>query len=123
MDRNSSMDLNYYEVLGVRQSATTEEIEQAYRKVLKIYHPDARDGISNPALFAAATQSRDTLIDAEKRSNYDAELARRASAPSRAPEPQRPEPPYPDARAYTGPTPPKSRKHYVADDPKPKKRK
>jgi curved DNA-binding protein CbpA len=116
------MDLNYYEVLGVPQYATTEQIEQAYRKVSKIYHPDAREGISNPALFAAATQSRDTLINLEERIKYDAQLARPTSDPPPAPKPPRPEPPYSGARAYTGPTPPPSKKRYAEPDPKPKKR-
>jgi molecular chaperone DnaJ len=31
---------NPYEVLGVRQDATREEIEQAYRELVKKYHPD-----------------------------------------------------------------------------------
>jgi curved DNA-binding protein CbpA len=40
MDKSASMDLNYYEVLGISQTATAAEVEQAYRKVSKIYHPD-----------------------------------------------------------------------------------
>ena len=30
----------YYEILGIGQSATTEEIRKAYRKLAKLYHPD-----------------------------------------------------------------------------------
>jgi curved DNA-binding protein CbpA len=113
MDKSASMDLNYYEVLGISQTATAAEVEQAYRKVSKIYHPDAHDGISNPALFAAATKARDTLTDAQMRSLYDALLARPTVEPFPGYESRRPEP-----RAYTGPTPPRStsKRGYVAED-------
>ena len=31
---------DYYEVLGVRRDASQEEIQQAYRKLARTYHPD-----------------------------------------------------------------------------------
>ena len=37
---NSSYLLNHYDVLGVKQSASKEEIKNAYIKLSKIYHPD-----------------------------------------------------------------------------------
>jgi curved DNA-binding protein CbpA len=114
------MDLNYYEVLGISQTATNAEVEQAYRKVSKIYHPDAHNGISNPALFAAATKARNTLTDTQTRSIYDALLSRPAAGPIQE-DVSRPSEP----RAYTGPTPPnwESKRGYVFSDPKPKRKK
>lgn len=65
--------MNYYEVLGVPETAEDEQIKQAYRKQAKKYHPDLNP--NNPAAeakFKAVVEAYETLSDAEKRKIYDA---------------------------------------------------
>ncbi len=66
--------MTHYELLGVSQDATLEEIESAYRRASKAYHPDAGGPVSNPALFRAAVEARRVLTDSYERKKYDAEL-------------------------------------------------
>lgn len=63
---------DYYKILGVSKSATTEEIKKAYRKLAVKYHPDKNQG--NKAAeekFKEANEANDVLSDPEKRKKYD----------------------------------------------------
>lgn len=65
--------MNYYEVLGVLETAEDEQIKQAYRKQAKKYHPDLNpDNPAAEAKFKALVEAYDTLSDANKRKAYDA---------------------------------------------------
>ena len=71
---------DYYEVLGLTTEAPTEEIRIAYRKLAKANHPDKHKG--DPAYvekFKDIQEAYDVLSDAEKRKEYDAQLARQKS--------------------------------------------
>jgi len=63
---------DYYKVLGVERSATTDEIKKAYRKLAVMYHPDKNPG--NKAAeekFKEINEANDVLADPAKRKKYD----------------------------------------------------
>jgi DnaJ-class molecular chaperone len=61
-----------YEVLGVKPTATADEIRKAYRKLAKELHPDLNPGKpAAEARFKAVAAANDLLSDPEKRARYD----------------------------------------------------
>lgn len=61
---------NYYDVLGVDSTVTTDELKSAYRKLARKYHPDiaGEDGVEK---FKEITEAYETLSDETKRKRYD----------------------------------------------------
>jgi DnaJ-class molecular chaperone len=62
--------MDYYQTLGVAENASQDEIKQAYKKLAMKNHPD-RGGDTNK--FQEISQAYDTLGDAQKRTQYDAQ--------------------------------------------------
>jgi curved DNA-binding protein len=63
---------DYYKVLGVSHSATTDEIKKAYRKLALKYHPDKNKGDKESLnKFTDINDAHEVLIDHEKRKKYD----------------------------------------------------
>jgi molecular chaperone DnaJ len=66
------MKRDYYEILGVSKTATTEEIKKAYRKKAIEYHPDKNPNNKEAEeKFKEAAEAYDVLSDSQKRQRYD----------------------------------------------------
>jgi molecular chaperone DnaJ len=61
-----------YDTLGVKKSASAEEIKKAYRKLAAQYHPDRNPGdTAAEEKFKEVQNAYDVLSDDEKRKQYD----------------------------------------------------
>lgn len=63
---------DYYEVLGVKKDASSEEIKKAYRQLARKYHPDVNPGNKEAETkFKEAKEAYETLTDPQKKQFYD----------------------------------------------------
>ncbi|HEV2215721.1 MAG TPA: DnaJ C-terminal domain-containing protein, partial [Terracidiphilus sp.] len=63
---------DYYATLGVKKTATPEEIRKAFRKMARRYHPDVNPGDKKAEeRFKEISEANDVLSDEKKRKVYD----------------------------------------------------
>jgi hypothetical protein len=67
----------YYEVLGLRESASDSEIKRAYRRLAIQLHPDRNAFDKSGEAFKILSNAYEVLGDAGMRAEYDASLARK----------------------------------------------
>lgn len=78
----NSRQQNYYDLLGVAQTASDDQLRQAYRTLAKEYHPDRNGG--DDTRFVAIGNAYDVLRDPRQRAAYDLDLAERNRAAAAA---------------------------------------
>ena len=67
----ANVEVDYYEILQVSDSAELETINRVYRIFAQRYHPDNRE-TGNEARFREITEAYHVLSNPERRAQYDA---------------------------------------------------
>eukprot|EP00906_Rhabdomonas_costata_P033597 RCo047334 len=72
----AEFDDNLYEVLGLTQDATDDQIKAAYRKLVLVKHPDKREDKEQAQIeFRQLQKAYEVLLDAQARKAFDDVLA------------------------------------------------
>jgi molecular chaperone DnaJ len=67
----ASTKRDYYEVLGISRTATSEDIKKAFRQKARQYHPDVNKEPGAEAQFKEISEAYEVLVDDDKRAAYD----------------------------------------------------
>jgi curved DNA-binding protein len=65
-------DRDFYRILGVPRNASQDEIQQAYRRLARAYHPDVNHDPEAEERFKDVSEAYDVLSDPQARRRYDA---------------------------------------------------
>lgn len=63
--------INYYELLGVKNNASKEEIRLKYKEQIKKWHPDINKNNEAIEVTKKLNEAKSILLDDEKRKEYD----------------------------------------------------
>jgi molecular chaperone DnaJ len=62
---------DYYGTLGIKKTASQDDIRKAFRKLARKYHPDLNKGKAAEEKFKELSEANDVLSDPKKRKIYD----------------------------------------------------
>lgn len=71
---NSKHVSNHYETLKVSPSASQADIKQAYRRLVKLFHPDSHQQTADNEQIIRINAAYEVLGDNQNRRNYDQQL-------------------------------------------------
>ena len=63
--------IDFYELLGISMDSTKQEIKNAYREMVKKYHPDVNKSEDSNKIIRSLNEAKEVLLDDEKRKEYD----------------------------------------------------
>jgi molecular chaperone DnaJ len=76
-------DSNHYETLKVNPNASQAEIKQAYRRLVKLFHPDSLQNTANHEEIVRINAAYEVLGDVQSRQSYDRQQQQRTQVSSR----------------------------------------
>ena len=65
------MGLDYYEILSLQRTATTADVQKAYRKLALKHHPDRSANEESIAVFSLISEAYDVLCNPKTKGFYD----------------------------------------------------
>jgi len=65
---------DYYKTLDVNPTATQGQIRQAYRRLVKLFHPDTNTEVADHERIISINEAYEVLGDPQKRKSYDRQL-------------------------------------------------
>ncbi|BAZ30524.1 hypothetical protein NIES4074_29850 [Cylindrospermum sp. NIES-4074] len=68
------VDSNHYKTLKISPSASQAEIKQAYRRLVKLFHPDSQQETADHEQIVRINAAYEVLGDTQNRLNYDQQL-------------------------------------------------
>ena len=70
------MTPNHYDTLHIHPAASQAEIKQAYRRLVKLYHPDSNQKTADREQIIRINEAYEVLGDAQRRRSYDQQSVR-----------------------------------------------